>query len=299
MAGRSGLVSLTVAGMLWGTGGLLGSLLHRVTGLSPVSVATYRLAVGGLLLVAVLTLMRRPWPRTRAAWRRIGAVAVLAAIFQASYFGAVAAASVSLPTLITIGASPVLISLLEHLTGRRRLDQRRVMTIGLALAGLALLIGMPSADIRPTALLAGAALSLVAAAGFATMTVIGATPVPELDEMTTTGYGFALGALFLTPLAALSGITFTPDAESIPLILTLGLLPTAIAYSLYFRSLRDVGPGTAAMLALLEPLTGTALAVWLLGDRLGLTGVIGAGLLSIAMILAALHTPRVQAVPVS
>lgn len=33
--GRSGLVYLVGAGMLWGTGGLLGTLLYQATGLSP------------------------------------------------------------------------------------------------------------------------------------------------------------------------------------------------------------------------------------------------------------------------
>ena len=43
--GRSGLVYLVAAGILWGTGGLLGALVHRATGLSPVSVLQSAMSV--------------------------------------------------------------------------------------------------------------------------------------------------------------------------------------------------------------------------------------------------------------
>jgi drug/metabolite transporter, DME family len=43
----------------------------------------------------------------------------------------------------------------------------------------------------------------------------------------------------------------------------------------------------AALLALLEPLTGTLLAALLLGDRLGATGIAGAVVLAAAVFLIA------------
>ncbi|MGK8522981.1 DMT family transporter [Nocardia asteroides] len=284
---RSGLAYLICAGILWGTGGLLGTLLHRASGLPPVSVATCRLAVGGLLLVVLLAGTRRPWPRQLPAWRRIGAVAVLAAAFQAAYFGAVAASSVSLATLITIGMSPVVVAVVEHLTRRRVLDRRRAATIGIALGGLALLVGMPTGDAGAHGLLLGAVLAAAAATAFATLTVINAVPVPGLDAMTTTGLGFTGGALLLAPLAVTGGPAFDPTPGSIALALLLGLAPTAVAYTLYFRGLSEAGSGIAAVLALLEPLTGAALAAVVLGERLTAPGWAGAALLIVALSLAA------------
>src|SRR5690242_5320046 len=105
---------LLLSGLLWGTGGLTGSLLRRATGLSPVAVAAYRLVAGGAVIVVLLLLAGRRLPRGRAAWWRIAAVGGLAALFQASYFAAVALTSVSLATLVTIGASPVLVLVAEQ-----------------------------------------------------------------------------------------------------------------------------------------------------------------------------------------
>ena len=59
-----------------------------------------------------------------------------------------------------------------------------------------------------------------------------------------------------------------------------------MAYTLYFRGLRTAPAGTAALLSLLEPLTGTVLAAIILGDRLGASGTAGAVILAAALVLA-------------
>ena len=100
-----GLLCLVMSGLLWGTGGLTGSLLSRITGLSALSVAAYRLAVGGLLIVVFLTVTGRRRPVGRAAWTRIAVIGAVAAQYQSCYFIAVSLTSVALATLVTIGTA--------------------------------------------------------------------------------------------------------------------------------------------------------------------------------------------------
>ena len=289
---KTGLWPLIVAGTLWGTGGLTGSLLARHTGLVAPAVATYRLGVGGLLLVLVVLLRRRPLPRGRRAWTRVAILGVLAAEFQATYFAAVERVSVSLATLLTIGASPILVLAAEAATGRRRLTPRALVTVLLALTGLTLLIGVPEGRRDLPTLLAGAGFALLAAAGFATLTLVGSRPVDGLDDLAGTGLGFTLGAVLLVPFAtAAGGLTFTPSGSGLGLLLLLGVGPTAIAYAAYFRGLRTAPPATAALMALLEPLVGTALAVVVLGDRLAPAGWAGAVLLIVALVLESRRAP--------
>jgi DME family drug/metabolite transporter len=283
-----GLSYLIMSGVLLGTGGFTGRLLNKATGLSPVAVASYRLAVGGALIVVFLALTGRRMPRGRAAWARIAVVGVLAAVYQACFFASVSLTSVSLATLIAIGAFPVLVSAMEGATGQRRVDRRMLGTICLALAGLGLLVGLPSGGFGATATLASAGLAIAAAGGFATVTVIGARPVPGLDELSTTGLAFFLGGLLLAPVAGVTaGLGFKPSAPAIGLLIALGTAPTAVAYTLYFRALRTIDPSTAAVMTLLEPLTGAILAAVVLGDRLGAPGIVGAVVLAAAVIRAA------------
>jgi DME family drug/metabolite transporter len=282
---RSGLLCLVLSGLLWGTGGLTGTLLGRTAGLSALSVAAYRLTAGGALIVAYLALTSRRWPSDRVAWTRIVVIGLLAALFQGCYFTAVSLTSVSLATLITIGSAPVIVLVADAALTRRRISRGAAATTGLALAGLTLLVGLPAGGFAETAVLASAGMAVLAAAGFAAVTLIAARPVPGLDDLTVTGLGFLAGGLALMPLAAAAGgVSFSPGPASIGLLIALGTGPTAVAYTLYFRGLRTAGPGTAALLALLEPLTGAILAAAILGDRLGATGIAGAAILGAAVI---------------
>jgi drug/metabolite transporter, DME family len=312
----SGVSFLVLAGILWGTGGLFGRMLGDATGLSSLAVATYRLAVGGLILVGYLLVTGARLPRSRAAWGRIAAVGALAALFQVAYFTAVWFTSVSVATLVTIGSSPVLVLLAgprwrsarasrrrcvddsladaRSLARPRSADRRSLLAVGLALCGLLLLIGVP-ADGGPStgAVLAGAACALVAAAGFTAMSLLGARPVPGLDAMATTGLGFTLGGVLLAPLAVTtSGLTFAPTPAATGLLIAFGLVPTAVAYTCYFRGLRSAAAGVGVLMALLEPVTSAVLSAVLLGDRLGASGIAGGLLLCAALVLTALGQRR-------
>jgi len=284
----TGLLYLITSGLLWGTGGLTGSLLSRVAGLSAMSVAACRLTAGGVLIVAFLTVSgRRPgrrWPAGRAAWTRIAVIGVLAALYQSCYFTAVALTSVALATLVTIGTAPVIVLGVYRVTGRRA-GRLAPVAAGLALTGLGLLVGLPS-GFSETAVLASSGMAVLAAAGFAAVTLTGARPVPGLDELTVTGFGFTIGGMILMPLAAaFGGLSFRPGPEAVGLLIALGTGPTAVAYTLFFRGLRTAGASTATLLTLLEPLTGAILATFILGQRLSATGIAGAAILVAAVIV--------------
>src|SRR5215472_11550443 len=284
----TGLLYLITSGLLWGTGGLTGSLLGRAAGLSAMSVAACRLTAGGVLIVAFLTVTgRRPGRRRpvgRAAWTRVALIGVLAALYQSCYFTAVALTSVALATLVTIGTAPVIVLGVYRVTGRRS-GRLAPVAAGLALTGLGLLVGLPS-GFSETAVLASAGMAVLAAAGFAAVTLTGVRPVPGLDELTVTGFAFTLGGLILMPLAAaLGGLSFRLGPEAVGLLIALGTGPTAVAYTLYFRGLRTTAASTAARLTLLEPLTGAILAALLLGERLSATGIAGAAIIGAAVIL--------------
>src|SRR5579871_4721724 len=72
------LLCLVLAGLLWGTGGLTGTLLGRAAGLPLLSVAALRLFSGGTLIVVFRIIPGRRWPAGRAAWTRVAVTGVLA-----------------------------------------------------------------------------------------------------------------------------------------------------------------------------------------------------------------------------
>jgi DME family drug/metabolite transporter len=277
---------LVLSAVLWGTGGLAGTLFGRAAGLSALSVAAYRLLAGGGLIVGFLALTSRRLPAGRAAWTRIAINGLLSAMYQGCYFAAISLTSVSLATLVTIGTTPVIVAIAEHARGRRALGRAGVFTIAMALAGLGLLIGLPGGGLSEKAILAGTGMALLSAAGFAAVTLIGTSPVPGLDDLALNGFGFSLGGVALLPLVAVTGggLGFRPGLASAGLLAALGTGPTAVAYTLYFRGLRNASASTAALLTLLEPLTAAVLAALILGNRLSATAIAGAAMLLAAVV---------------
>jgi len=75
----TGLLYLVTSGLLWGTGGLTGSVLSRVSGLSATAVAAGRLTAGGVLIVVFLAVTGRPWPAGRVLDQRLNAAGIVGA----------------------------------------------------------------------------------------------------------------------------------------------------------------------------------------------------------------------------
>jgi DME family drug/metabolite transporter len=73
-----------------------------------------------------------------------------------------------------------------------------------------------------------------------------------------------------------------------PLLLYLGLGPTAVAYALFTAGLGRVPATAAGIVSLLEPLTATTLGLLVFGERLGPIGAAGALLLLAALTLLTL-----------
>jgi len=122
--------------------------------------------------------------------------------------------------------------------------------------------------------------------------------VADLDGPATIGLGFTAGGLLLVVASSLvGGLGFTPTLGSVGLLLYLGWVPTALAYGLFFVGLRGVSATSAAVVAVLEPLTATVLGVLVLGQRLGFGGIVGAGLLCAAAVLAGLRGTAAAATP--
>jgi DME family drug/metabolite transporter len=100
---------------------------------------------------------------------------------------------------------------------------------------------------------------------------------------------FTLSTLLLLPVVAVRGLTVHFPPAGWGLLLYLGLVPTALSYALYLRGLRTITATVSAIVALLEPLISTLLAVALLGERLSPGGALGGTLLLASVAFLYLH----------
>lgn len=282
-AGR-GFVLVVLAGLMWGTAGVSGSIVLDRTDLGPLDIAWHRMVIGALALGAVhLATRRRRQPvgrLTRGTAVRLGLVAAGLAAYQLAYFAAVTAAGVSIATLVALGLAPLLVAVGAAVLGHGRPDGATGLALAVALVGLVLLVGVSAGGDAGTAVVLGAFLATGSALGYAVVTLAG-PGVPAGVPVTLAG--FAGGALLLTPAVAAVGLHVTTEPVALGLLVYLGVVPSALAYACFFTGIRSVPGAVAAIVTLLEPLTATALATAFLGERLAPAALAG-GLLVLAAV---------------
>ncbi len=283
-ARRRGFLLVVLAALCWGTSGLSGRVVADRSDLSSLDIAWYRLAIGAVVLLAawLLTARRRTGgvPVGRPVALRLVLVGAGLAAYQLAYFSAVARAGVSIATLVALGLAPLLIAVGSALLGHGRPSRTTLAALVVALAGLVLLVGVSAGVDGGTAVLLGTLLAAGSALGYAVVTLAGGG-VPAGVPVTLVG--FAGGALLLTPAVLAAGIAVPTDPGAIAVLLYLGLVPSALAYGLFFTGVRTVPGPVASIVTLLEPLTATALATAFLGERLAPAAVAGGALLLAAV----------------
>jgi DME family drug/metabolite transporter len=291
-----GLILIAVAACSWGTTGATMTWLARDAAASPLLVGWSRLAIAAPVLVLAAAgaarfgtplRPRRRWP-ARADLPRCAALGVAMAAYQVCYFRAVILVGVAPAALLAICSAPLLIALLAALFLGERLTPRIRLSLGMAVAGTALLVIGPRGPGEIAGHFGvGALLALGAGVSYAVYAVAAKGLLARLSPIAVAAVTFALAALFLAP--ALLGETAPGRAiaSGWPLLLYLGLGPTAAAYALFTAGLGRVPATAAGIVVLLEPLTAATLGVVVFGERLGLLGLAGALLLLTALALLA------------
>ncbi|MEU4393816.1 DMT family transporter [Kribbella sp. NPDC023855] len=269
-----GLLYVALAGIAWGTGGPTGALLFQHSGLNSTAISFWRLLGGAVWLAAACRLLGRGpiIQQFAAAPMRYVLSGLGLAVCQLGYFAAIPRIGVAVSTVIALGAGPLFIAL-----GAR---ERITSTLLLAVLGLALLVS--GSDGSGSAPVAGVVLSLLSAAGYALTTLLNRD---QQDPITSALLGFITGALILLPLAITGGIT--PAIGSWPLLAYFGLVPTALAYALFYTGLRAVRASAAAVIALLEPLLAALIGMLAFHEHLTALSLVGAAVLLAAVLLQA------------
>lgn len=272
MTTTRGLLYVCIAATAWGTGGAVAAVLYDTSGLGPVAVSWWRF-IGGVLLLAAVR--RRFGPRSPFRFRRSMVVTGCGlALYQTAYYVAIEHTGLAVATVVTLGAGPVLIAVGARVAGMEHLDGYSVAACGGALVGLVLLVGADGGEVS----VPGVGFALLSAAGYASVTLLTRRD-DDLDRYDAALGGFGVGTVVLTPLALTAGPVPALDGVTAGLLLYLMVVPTALAYALFFAGLAVVRATTASVVALVEPVTAAAVAVTLLGERISVVAALGGAVL--------------------
>ena len=290
---RVGLLQVCAAGVLWGTGGLVVTVLNERDGLGAMTVSAWRmtLAAGALIGFAVFT--RRSGV---VAWTMrthpvlAGMVGCGTALYQGLYFVSVLLVGVGIATVVSLGLAPILAAVWEHLAARTRPSWREGSVLGGALFGLVLIsltAGHGSATPGGQPML-GLVLAVAAGATYSATTVLGHSLAQRVDPVALTTCATTVGALVLIPFLAIAAATSQPvltsDPTSLALLVYLGVGTMALSYGLLYAGLRTTSGSAATVATLVEPLSAALLAALILGERLTWPALLGGALILAAVV---------------
>jgi len=292
-----GVVEMVLASVSIGTLGPVASLGYQA-GLTPATFGALRAAIGAAILWAILASGRQPRVRLASLPRRQKAMLTAAALvnglqnlFLFFAFGEMTVALV----LLIFWLNPAMIAVASAALGRERLTPLRIGALALAGAGLVLILGSqagPDANATPAGvLLAGlaavchAVYYMIVREGFPSVPAVQATTMVLLGGVLVSGSV----AIVVEGAGLAEGWLDSPQAWAA--VLVAATIGAALPKVLVIRGVRTIGPTRAALVALVEPVTGTVVATLALGQSLTLPEVVGGG----AILLAAAVVQRREA----
>jgi drug/metabolite transporter (DMT)-like permease len=280
MAGQDWAVLLGLA-LVFGSAFFLIKLALGSYG--PLTVALIRVALGCSILAAVAIGRGRALPRGPRIWLTL---LVMGALNNAIPFALISWGQTHIESglaAILNAMTPIFTVLAAHAAGQERLSLRRLAGVALGFLGVAVLIGPASLRHLDLTNLAEIAV-LLAAVSYAAAGIWGRR-LRELPIEVAAAGMLGGSTLLLLPGALLLEHPWriSPTPASLAALAVLGALSTAVAYLLYFRLLRRVGPTNLALVTFLLPIVALALGAVFLGEHIEIGDLAGLALILLGL----------------
>jgi drug/metabolite transporter (DMT)-like permease len=284
---RTATIVVLVSAVCFGTLAVLAVLAYE-HGARPLPLLAWRFAIASVVLSAYLAVRR---PRDLAAgivdlpkYALLSITGYGAA--SVCFFFALQHASASVVTVL-LYTYPALVASASTLLFGERLGSARIAALLLTFAGCALAVGLfgQSQQVSPL----GVVLGLGAAAGYGAFSLISSRMLAGRSRLVVMAYTFGLSAVGISIVALVAGESLSPSGWSPTLwalLAAIVALPTFAAVVLYLEGIRVLGAPRAAIVSTAEPVFTIALAALLLGDRLTLLQMLGAGLVLAGIVIA-------------
>lgn len=285
-----------LAAVLWGTTGTAQSFAPPQ--LSSYWLGALRLAVAALFFWPALWLGDRPALSGSALrhlpWRGIGLAAVCMCGYNLAFFAGVRSCGVAIGAAVALGSGPVWAGLLQALVDRTAPRRAWWLGAGLAVAGVVAMA--TGGGLAAGASFGGVVLCLLAGLSYATYALVNRHMVTRASPGAVTTMVFSLAGLIALPCAvALAGLPRLRAGDAV-IVVWLGVVSTGVAYLLFSHALRHISAATGVVLALGEPVTAFVLAILVVGERPGISGV--SGLAAVLLGLAVVVRGELGATPV-
>lgn len=254
------------------------------SGASTTTVLFFRFFCAGALMVALMTVLRLPWPRGRD----LGILIAMGALGYAGqsflFFSALHHATAGLTGLL-LYLHPALVIIGSAAIGRRRLTWTKMLLALLSLFGILLTV---SDGLAGTA--TGIACGIGAALVYTVYILVG-------EKVTSQTGAISAGCVIMLSAAAVFGMAMLLEGPSLPresigwlAVASIAVFSTLMPIVFFFAGMRRIGANDASTLSTLEPVVTLLLAYIFLAETLGAVQALGAALVIAAVVtLSRLH----------
>lgn len=267
---------LTAAMVIFGT---LGPFVRNIP-VSSGELALYRAAMAALVIALYLLAARRQvdWAAVRRELVLLLASGAAMGVNWILLFQAYQHTTVSVATLSYYFA-PVIVTAACPLLFHEKLSSRQLLCFVMSTAGLILVIGLADLD-GGQANRTGVLFALGAAVLYAAVILLNKY-IRRTTGICRTLFQLLAAVLVLIPyVAGTSGVTLGGlNSTGWACLLVVGLVHTGIAYCLYFSALGQLPGQEAAILSYMDPLVAVLISVWVLGEPMAPTQLLGGALI--------------------
>ena len=259
---------------IWGWSFLL--IKVAVAGLTPTTVAGVRVALGALVLQAVLRARGLRLPRERVWWRHFTVVALTGSALPFSMLAwGEQHISSALSSLLN-ASTPLFAALLAAILLHERLRRLQLLGLALGFAGVAIVAGLGGADLAGSEL-AGQAAAVGAAVGYGISLTYSRRHLVALPPLVAAAGQLVVASVLLAAPAlvttARQGIDVTPTRAAA--VTVLGVFGTGVAYVMIFRLIAEMGSTRASVVTYLVPVVAVTVGVVFLDEAFSWRLVVG------------------------
>ncbi|MEO8303430.1 MAG: DMT family transporter [Betaproteobacteria bacterium] len=268
------------------------AILARVafaSGIDTVTLLAMRFAIGSVVMNALLRARNLAFPRGSM----LGALVALGALGYGgqaiSYFTALKLAPVGLAALL-LYLHPAMVALLAAVFLHERLTAGKLTALVVALVGTTLTVVPAIGDNAISAaphIATGLAFAVASAAFYAVYIVVAASLGKRAAPLAMSTVVITSAALVFVVGALVRGPQWPQTATGWVAVVSIALLSTVLAITLYFAGLERIGPVRASTLSTVEPLCTVILAALVLDESLTAVQLVGGALILTAAVLIA------------
>lgn len=285
---KTSFFAVIVSGLLWGSSCLFATTLSGY-GIGTVGITAIRAIVSALFVGLFILIFQRK--AFRVGWKDLVLLFFCGlGLFGSSacYFTALTKTSVA-TAVVLMYTAPVLVMLFSVAFLGEKMNLPKALSVGGMLLGCVLVSGVIGNMVFNGM---GFLLGILSGISFAAYNVLTKILMQRgnVGTLTANFYTFLfmsiLATVFCNPARTFAEVS-SQAAQTVPLLILMGILTGALPYLLYAGAMKHLTAGVVSALAIIEPMASVLLGVWFMEQALTWNVVLGVAFILVSVCLLA------------